>query len=92
MKVGFIGVGTMGRPMAGHLIDGGHALYVHDLAPVPQALLEKGAKACASGKEVAKPLGLGFLPLEAAYPAIAAWVKRIEALPGYERTYPPHWR
>jgi 2-hydroxy-3-oxopropionate reductase len=53
MKVGFIGVGTMGRPMAGHLIDGGHALFVHDLAPVPQALLEKGATACASGKEVA---------------------------------------
>jgi 2-hydroxy-3-oxopropionate reductase len=54
MKVGFIGVGTMGRPMAGHLIDGDHALFVHDLAPVPQALLEKGAKACASGKEVAE--------------------------------------
>ena len=54
MKVGFIGAGTMGRPMAGHLIDGGHALFVHDLAPVPQALLEKGAKACASGKEVAE--------------------------------------
>jgi 2-hydroxy-3-oxopropionate reductase len=52
MKVGFIGVGTMGRPMAGHLIDGGHALFVHDVAPVPQALLEKGAKTCASGKEV----------------------------------------
>jgi glutathione S-transferase len=46
----------------------------------------------ASGKEVAKPLELGFLPLETTYPALAAWVKRIEALPGYERTYPPHWR
>ena len=55
MKVGFIGVGTMGRPMAGHLIDGGHELWVHDLAPVPQALLGKGAKACASGKEAARP-------------------------------------
>jgi glutathione S-transferase len=46
----------------------------------------------ASGKEVARPLELGFLPLEAQHPALAAWVKRIEALPGYERTYPPHWR
>ena len=54
MKVGFIGVGTMGRPMAGHLIDGGHALCLHDVAPLPQALLDKGAKACASGKEVAE--------------------------------------
>lgn len=33
-----------------------------------------------------------FLPLETNFPAIAAWSKRIEALPGYERTYPPHWR
>src|SRR5262245_34066430 len=33
-----------------------------------------------------------LLPLETNYPAIAAWIKRIEALPGYERTYPPHWK
>jgi glutathione S-transferase len=33
-----------------------------------------------------------LLPLETNYPAILAWIKRIEALPGYERTYPPHWR
>lgn len=33
-----------------------------------------------------------FLPLEANYPAIDAWIGRVEALPGYERTYPPHWR
>lgn len=33
-----------------------------------------------------------LLPLESNYPAIAAWIKRVEALPGYERTYPPHWR
>ncbi len=33
-----------------------------------------------------------LLPLETNYPAIAAWIQRIEALPGYERTYPPHWR
>lgn len=25
-------------------------------------------------------------------PAMAAWMKRVEALPFYERTYPPHWR
>jgi len=33
-----------------------------------------------------------LLPLEEKYPGLAAWSKRIEALPGYERTYPPHWR
>jgi glutathione S-transferase len=33
-----------------------------------------------------------LLPLETKYPAIFAWTKRVEALPGYDRTYPPHWR
>lgn len=33
-----------------------------------------------------------FLPLEVNYPALARWLARIESLPGYERTYPPHWR
>jgi glutathione S-transferase len=46
----------------------------------------------AAGKEAAKSLGLGFLPVERHYPAIAAWRERTRAVPGYERTYPPHWR
>jgi glutathione S-transferase len=33
-----------------------------------------------------------LLPMDTNYPAISAWVRRIEALPGYEKTYPPHWR
>ena len=28
MKIGFIGIGIMGAPMAGHLLDGGHEVYV----------------------------------------------------------------
>src|SRR5688572_2476394 len=54
MNVGLIGVGTMGRPIAGHLIAGGHTLFLHDLAPLPQALLDQGAKACASCRQVAE--------------------------------------
>ncbi|PWC32194.1 NAD(P)-binding domain-containing protein, partial [Azospirillum sp. TSO22-1] len=54
MKVGFIGLGIMGRPMAGHLIDAGHTLFAHDIAPVGTELLEKGATACRSGREVAQ--------------------------------------
>src|ERR1700685_2844147 len=53
-KVGFIGLGIMGRPMAGHLIAGGHELFVYDVRPVPQELVDKGAKACASSKDDAK--------------------------------------
>ena len=33
MKVGFVGLGIMGVPMAGHLQTGGHKLYLYDLVP-----------------------------------------------------------
>jgi glutathione S-transferase len=33
-----------------------------------------------------------FCQLLVSYPAIAQWCKRVEQLPGYEKTYPPHWR
>jgi glutathione S-transferase len=43
-------------------------------------------------KPEAKDLSSRFLPLDINYPALARWIKRVEALPGYERTFPPHWR
>jgi glutathione S-transferase len=43
-------------------------------------------------KPEAKDLSSRFLPLDVNYPALARWIKRVEALPGYERTFPPHWR
>lgn len=46
----------------------------------------------AAGKDAAKPFNFELLPLDKSFPHITAWVKRIEALTGYERTYPPHWR
>jgi len=46
----------------------------------------------AASKEAAQPLKLGLMPLSQTYPNIAKWVARIEALPNYQRTYPPHWR
>jgi glutathione S-transferase len=43
-----------------------------------------------------KPWAAAFepnlLPLSETYPRINAWMGRIEQLPGYDRTYPPHWR
>jgi 2-hydroxy-3-oxopropionate reductase len=51
-KIGFIGLGIMGRPMAGHLVEGGHELFVHTRRAPPKELIEKGAVACANGKEV----------------------------------------
>src|ERR1700691_5157918 len=51
-KIGFIGLGIMGRPMAGHLLEGGHQLLVHTRRAPPKELIDKGAVACANGKEV----------------------------------------
>jgi 2-hydroxy-3-oxopropionate reductase len=53
-NVGFIGLGIMGTPMAEHLVDAGHTLFVNTIGNVPKALSDKGAKACASGREVAE--------------------------------------
>jgi glutathione S-transferase len=43
-------------------------------------------------RSAAAELGARFLPMERNYPALARWIRRIESLPGYDRTYPPHWR
>ena len=54
-KVGFIGVGIMGAPMAGHLQKAGHELFVvKHRSPLPETLLSGGAVTCASAKEVAE--------------------------------------
>ena len=53
MDIGFIGLGIMGAPMAGHLIAGGHNLHLKSRRSVPEALLSAGGKACASAAEVA---------------------------------------
>jgi 2-hydroxy-3-oxopropionate reductase len=54
MNVGFIGLGIMGKPMAGHLIKGGHTVYLHSRSGVPAELTAAGGIACASAKEVAQ--------------------------------------
>jgi 2-hydroxy-3-oxopropionate reductase len=53
-KIGFIGLGIMGAPMAGHLLDGGHEVTscVHK-TPAPEELKSKGLKLAKTPKEVA---------------------------------------
>jgi 2-hydroxy-3-oxopropionate reductase len=53
-KIGFIGLGIMGTPMAGHLLRGGHQLFVHDVKPIPAELLDQGAQVRDSGRAVAQ--------------------------------------
>jgi glutathione S-transferase len=43
-------------------------------------------------KPQAAALSSRFMPLEVNYPALGRWLARVAAQPGYERTYPPHWR
>jgi len=54
MKVGFIGLGIMGRPMAGHLQNGGHELFLHSRRGAPPELVANGGVARGSGREVAE--------------------------------------
>lgn len=61
-KLGFIGLGIMGKPMAGNLLAAGHTVYVYDLNSEPvKELTSKGAVACSSSKEVAQNAELVFI-------------------------------
>lgn len=54
-RIGFVGLGTMGRPMAKNLLKAGYSLAVHDVAPEPVAeLVGLGAQARPSPREVAR--------------------------------------
>jgi 2-hydroxy-3-oxopropionate reductase len=59
-KLGFIGLGIMGAPMAGHLRAAGHDLFVNTRSNVPQVLLDAGAVACKTPAEVAKQADIIF--------------------------------
>ena len=87
MKVGFIGLGQMGRGIAGNVLAGGHELVVTDLSPQAAAsLLERGATWADSAEELGRQVEVVFtsLPtppdvekvaesLEQTLPAGAAW-------------------
>ncbi|MGN7876992.1 2-hydroxy-3-oxopropionate reductase [Roseateles sp. 22389] len=54
IKIGFIGLGIMGAPMAVRLAQGGHALFVHTRSQVCEEVTAAGATVCASATEVAQ--------------------------------------
>ncbi len=54
-KLGFIGLGHMGKGMALNLVKAGYPLTVHDIRPEPvQELVKAGARAAGSPREVAE--------------------------------------
>ncbi len=61
-NLGFIGLGIMGKPMAGHLLKAGHTVHVYDVVPAGvKELTGKGAVQCASPKEVAQKSDVVFI-------------------------------
>jgi 2-hydroxy-3-oxopropionate reductase len=70
MEAGFLGVGNMGLPMAGRLLDGGHLLTVHDINEAALApLLARQARRAASPRELADACEIVFVSL----PTLAAF-------------------
>lgn len=57
-KIGFIGLGIMGTPMAANLLKGGHSLFVYDVKPLHESLKTAGVTECNSGKAVAESSGI----------------------------------
>jgi 2-hydroxy-3-oxopropionate reductase len=63
LKIGFVGLGVMGAPMAGHLLAAGHTLFVHTRSKVPSPLAEAGATVCNNARAVAERADVIFLML-----------------------------
>jgi 2-hydroxy-3-oxopropionate reductase len=54
MRVGFIGLGLMGKPMAGHIVKAGYPITVHNRSRAAvEELVHMGAKAATSPRAVA---------------------------------------
>jgi 2-hydroxy-3-oxopropionate reductase len=60
LKLGFIGLGIMGAPMAGQLAKAGHQLFVFTRSKVPAEITAAGATLCASAKAVAEQADVIF--------------------------------
>jgi 2-hydroxy-3-oxopropionate reductase len=61
MKLGFIGLGIMGAPMAQHLLAAGHEMFVRTRSKVPEGL--QGATVCVTNADVARAADIIFLML-----------------------------
>jgi 2-hydroxy-3-oxopropionate reductase len=60
-KIGFIGLGIMGAPMAGHLIAAGYQLFVHTKGKMPESIMETRATQCVNARGVAERADIIFI-------------------------------
>jgi 2-hydroxy-3-oxopropionate reductase len=63
LNIGFIGLGIMGTPMAGHLIAAGHQLFVHTRSKVPELIASSSATQCTTAQGVAERADIVFTML-----------------------------
>ena len=61
LKLGFIGLGIMGAPMAGHLVKAGHVLFVNTHGKVPQEIADSGVTICTNARGVAERADIVFI-------------------------------
>jgi 2-hydroxy-3-oxopropionate reductase len=61
LRIGFIGLGIMGAPMAGHLLEAGHTMFVHTHGKTPVELVDGGATVCTTARGVAERADIVFI-------------------------------
>jgi 2-hydroxy-3-oxopropionate reductase len=60
LKLGFVGLGIMGGPMAGHLVNAGHQVFITTRSKIPADLASSKAVQCKSPREVAEGADIIF--------------------------------
>jgi 2-hydroxy-3-oxopropionate reductase len=61
LKVGFVGLGIMGAPMAGHLTNAGLQVFVYTRGKMPEAIAQSSATPCLSARDVAERADIIFM-------------------------------
>jgi glutathione S-transferase len=81
-ELGRLEAGLKHEFLAGPSITGADVAYIPVFGYLQRAM----------SKPEAKAFDLGFWPLAGRYPKLGAWWARVEAMPEFQKTFPPHWR
>jgi glutathione S-transferase len=81
-------LGTMEQLLAKNQWLAGELISAADIVLFPE--VQRSLRAAT--REGADEFDHGMTTLHVRYPALARWVGAVEAIPGYQDTYPPHWR
>ncbi len=60
-KLGFIGLGIMGKPMALQLLKAGHPMFAFSRSSVPDEIVQAGAQPCNSALDLARQADIIFI-------------------------------